>query len=103
MEVTKRIEVANDESDIFSFYISGLKFNADGTFELLDDGYGDLDYWMRVESNFDYLWTIEGSLITFTFNGNIVEWELLDIGENQVEVLESFEHIIKVSEKQEVR
>lgn len=103
VEVVDRTAVSSGESDIFSFYISGVRFNSDGTFEMLDDGYGGLAYWNDFGNGSDYLWEIEGSQIIFTFNGKTVKWELLEIGEEQLKVLENSEHIIKVSTKQEVR
>lgn len=102
LEVTNRLEVSSRESDLFGFYISGVRFNSEGTFDLLDEGYGNLDYWKKVGANSDYLWKLEGSKIILSLRGRTEEWAVLEIEKDEMNVSELFEHHIKVSDKQEV-
>lgn len=112
LEITDRENVQNGESDIFNAYIHAIKFNSNGTYELLDDNYGQNDYWT---SRFNELhWSLADDQITFEFNGNDEPvnfvWKIIKIEEDQLIVQETTivdkiqsQHILRTSNKQQIQ
>lgn len=107
LEITDRSGVSG-KSDIFNAYIYAVRFNSDGTYDLLDDLYGRSDYWMSRNSNAHWSFINDQIVFETSPNENLV-WEILVINKNQLIIRETTifdkiisQHTIKISTKQEV-
>lgn len=108
LEVEDREGVSSGGSNIFGFYTNGVRFNSDGTLELLDDDYGLSDSWLLHQWTPSW-WVVDNSImINFREDGS-TEWEIQYIRSDQLKVKETNTrdtgtvHILKISSKQEIR
>jgi hypothetical protein len=112
LEIDDRNNVGSNQSQIFNAYIYAIKLEPSGNFLILDDNYGQFDYWIDRGSTVPRKYNIKDQSIIFELsrNGEIIEheWEIIEVKSDYIKYSETtkkgaFIHKISTSNKQEIR